>query len=288
MRRGVPGLAILVCACTHGVTNVQQAGTVPAPRAMSYDGQPLDRGARVEGRLRTVVQETTPLDADGGGNFVARTHSGVGLRGGVGDTDVGVEAELAWTEGAQPASRGLGEPPEYDFATTITGSVRHSFGVADGVRLGVGLESGFTSVPVRLDGGKTEYDEAVLWGFSLVPSWRSGPVTIFFGMHASTETNVPRTVLSEWSFDIPEAKAAGGVAVWNAGVSWAAESGLRLTASAGRPYGAQWANHGLQVDLAIGYDFGRKPDLGGRGGQPQVINAVPAPPPPPPPPPAPY
>jgi hypothetical protein len=241
-------------ACTSSASTVTQTGVVPAPRALPYDGQPLDKAYRIEGRLVEVVETVEPGDANSG-NYYAKTYSDISYRKARGAFDAGATLSIAWTHDAEPGSAGLGPPPSQDTALSFTFGARHAFSLADTMRLGVGFDMGFATVPVRLDGG-SERDEAFLFDLSLVPSYRAGPVAIFGGLHIQSEVNVPRALVVDDSFDAPEAEADGGAVVIAAGASYHAPGGLVIIGQLARPTGSSYAEHGLQVDLTFAFDFG--------------------------------
>jgi len=270
----VVGLVVVLGAagCSPTPYTVTQVGVVPAVRPMAYDGQPLD-GTRIEGRSTTVL---TDVDAeDEGGNsglYVARHHSSVAIRGGRYNTDVGLELDAAWVKGSQPISPGLGPRPGGDAAIGIQFAARHSFPIDEQFRVGAGMTVGWVNVPIRVgNNANSERDEAAQWALAVVPSWRTGNLTLFAGAALALEVDVPGALVVDDSFDAPEAHSAGGVFVLSAGGTMSFDSGLRLTGQLARPVGGQIADYGAQLDLMIGFDFGA------RGSAPPP--APPAPPP---------
>jgi len=256
--------------CVTNAFQVTQAGTVPAPRPMLYDGQPIEKGGIVEGRSTTVL---TPVgeEPDGtSGNYIAHHHSDLILRGARGNSDAGIELGLAWTEGSEAAAPNLGPRPEATAAITTKFTARHSLRLADNIRLGAGFSFGFVSVPIRESAADTERDEAPVFELALVPSYRTGAIAIFGGLNFTTETYVPRTIVVDDSYDTPEAISRGAV-VMSAGASYSLPSGLHLMAQLAIPTASDLARHGLQLDLGVGFEFGSQP-------QPRP----PGPPPPPP------
>lgn len=258
-------LALLLGSVTVGCYadpyTVTQAGTTPAPRPMLYDGQPLAKGGRIEGRSTTVMTPVGDGDKESG-NFVARQHSDLALRTARGDFDAGLEVGIAWTKGAQAASPELGPKADSSGAVTVKFSGRHSFKLNDQLRLGAAVSMGVVSVPVVLsaDPSNTENAEALVFEVGIVPSWRSGPLAIFGGINFTNDTYIPRSVVvdgSDLDSEVPEANADGAV-VFSAGMSYTLPSGLHLTAQLGQPL-SELAHHGLQLDLGLGFDFGSQP-----------------------------
>ena len=256
---GVVGAALAsACATTH---TVSQVGVVPAGRPMPYDGQPLARGVRVEGRTATVVTHLEPTGNTSNGAYVAREYTGGALRVGHGNTDLGLEVELGWVQGSEAIAPDLGARPDSIAVTSFLFAARHSFELAPHLRLGTGLAVGAVDVPVRLDGGGTEHDGAAAIQLALVPSYRSGPLVAFAGLNIVSEVEVPRTVVASNPFDTPEARAGGGAVVLSAGASFVFDSGLRLTGQLARPTGSDAAHQGLQLDVGLAFDFGQPPAL---------------------------
>ncbi len=277
--RGTLFLFLICGGCVSESFTVTQAGTTPAPRPMLYDGQPLDRGARFEMRSTSVV---TPVgDGDKpSGNFVSRQHTDLSVRGSRGNTDVGFQLGVGWTKGASEASPALGPKPDSMGAITGEALVRHSFPINEDFRLGTGIGMGIISVPITYgDTTQTENDEALAFELSVVPSWRKGPLALFGGINFTTEAYVPRQIIAEDGFDYPEATTDGAI-VFSAGASYTLASGLHLQGALAKPV-SDLAQHGLQIDVSIGFDFGSKP-------QPRPAGPPPPPPgyyyPPPPPP----
>jgi hypothetical protein len=281
----LPG-ALVAAACMQTRT-VEQVGTVPALRAMPYDGQPVERGARLEGRSTTVVTDVSAgPEGDNSAIYVARHHASLAVRGGYRGLDTGFELDLAWVRGARPIHPGLGPPPDADVAIGVSFPVRYSVSLAEELRLGVGVTMGVVSVPIRYS-GRTERDEAGTFALALVPSWRAGNLVLFGGLAFASEIDVPGRLVVDSSFDVPEARAAGGGVVLSAGATAVFASGLRLTGQVARPTTTRIADHGVQVDLLLGFELGeprRSRGLGIGDPAPPPGPHPPAPPPDPPPP----
>lgn len=260
MRIVIPALVLV--ACSPAPYQVTQVGTVPAVRPMAYDGQPLQGATRVEGRSTTVLTDVEAEEqGQNSGLYVARQHSSVAIRGGFGNTDAGLELDIAWNKGSQAIAEGLGPRPSHDTAIGFLMAARHSFPLSEGLRLGVGFTMGFFSVPVRVGSPEspTERDEAGHFALAFVPSWTAGNYTVFGGMNIASEIDVPGALIVNDSFDSPEARAEGGAIVMSAGATARFDSGLRLTAQMGRSLGGNLADYGLQADLIVGFEFGAKP-----------------------------
>lgn len=276
-------LSVLICGgCVSESFTVTQAGTTPAPRPMLYDGQPLERGGRMQMRSTSVVSPVGDGEKESG-NYVARQHADLSLRGARGNGDVGFQLGVGWTKGSEGAQPVLGPKP--DSIGAITGKFvgHYALPVNDQFRLGIGFGMGMISVPITYgDTTRTERDEALAVDLALVPSWRSGPLAIFGGINFTSEAYVPRQIIADDSFDYPEASTDGAI-VFNAGASYTLPSGLHLMGALAKPV-SDLAEHGLQVDVSIGFDFGSQP-------APRPAGPPPPPPgyyyPPPPPPPAP-
>jgi hypothetical protein len=223
------------------------------------------------------------------------------VRGGRGNTDAGLELDLAWVKGSQAIQSGLGPRPDADAAIGVNFALRHSFVLGDDFRLGVGTTFGFASVPVRVGNNtNSERDEAGQFALALVPSWRRGNLTAFGGITLATEIDVPGALIVDDSFDAPEVYGKGGAWVFSAGATMSFESGLRLTGQLARPLGGEIADYGTELDLLVGFDFGARAAAAPPPAPPPVYYPAPsyptpapspapapAPPPEPPPPPEP-
>ncbi|MCA9678050.1 MAG: hypothetical protein H6708_30745 [Kofleriaceae bacterium] len=250
-----PALLAPLVACTSRPYTVTQAGTIPAPQPMAYDGQPMEQAYRVEGRYTATLEDVGPGNNDSG-VFVARQQADAALRLRLGGaTDLGLELGTAFVAGSDAVRSDLGPRPEADAAWSMQWAIRHSLRLADEVRLGVGVSMGFVDVPVRLSAAATERDTAGVFSLGMVPSWRHDQLTVFGSATLSSEVDVPRAVVVDSSFDTPEVHSAGGVVTLGAGATWQA-GGVRLTAQLARPMSGQVASYGSQLDLSIGFDFG--------------------------------
>jgi hypothetical protein len=110
-----------------------------------------------------------------------------------------------------------------------------------------------------MGGTGVERDEAPVLQLGVVPSFRSGPVALFGGLHVTSEVYVPSTLVVEDSFDAPEARGEGAAVIATAGVSLTTSSGMHLLAQIAKPMASEFADHGMQLDLSIGFDLGTKP-----------------------------
>jgi hypothetical protein len=250
-------LPLVVAACTQAAT-VTQTGVVPAPRPLGYDGQPLAKQMRVEGRYGRALTELEPKDDRPSGNYIARDHLGFSLRTRSPmspNTDVGASVDIAWSKGAEPVNTGLDAKPD-DAAWSAMMGARHSIPVGEQMRVGLALDMGFVVVPVRVGGSRVEHDPAFAAAFAIVPSWRSGPLALFGGIHIVSEVDVPRTLVVDDSSDAPEARADGAAVIFAAGASVELDSGLHLRGQIAKPMSSEYADHGVQIDLGLAFDFG--------------------------------
>ncbi len=239
---------------------VTQIGVVPAPRPMNYDGQPLAHWVRLEGHTSSTVSATTPRGGTDSGASISRLQSGGAIRLGHGATDLGFEFEAAWTRGADPVDA-VGAAPDSALASSYALALRHAFALGGPVRLGVAGSAGMAVIPVRLDGGDTEHDVAGAFAFALVPSVRTGPLTLFGGVDLTTEIDVPRSVVITDDLEVPVAGITGGAIVLSAGLSLALRGGLHLQAQVAGVTGSEVANHGLQLDVSLAFDVGTEPPM---------------------------
>ncbi len=271
--------SVLVLAGSAGSTNTfQQRGTVEAPRAIRYDGQPLATSTRLE-----VHGGTTPVSAlearDGGrstttSNAAAVTRHDVGAsaRFRVGpNADLGVEVDGAWSPTSVRVDGVPVAAPGGPVVSTI-GTLRASVPLNERVRLGVGFDLGGTSVPIhRLHEtvGESELrsppatsrDWALVARAALVPSYQRGALTLFGSVGLSTETEVPPLVVWNSLDGDPgvQAGVAGPAITVAAGATLETAPGVRLTARIADAYSERVAtdHYGPQVDVGLAFDVGR-------------------------------
>jgi hypothetical protein len=252
--------SLALLACTHSATTVSQTGIVPAPRPLAYDGQPLARPVRLEGRYTSVVEKLEPDNGRPSGDYVARDHLGAAVRFAppfMSSTDIGIAIDTAWSRRSEPVNSDLPERP-HQTAWSMVFGIRHSVPISPELRLGVGVDMGFLIAPVRVGGSsESESDGALIASLGVVPSYRTGNFTLFGGFHLVSEVNVPRTLVVDDSFDAPEAEAEGGALVLSGGASINIESGMHVMAQLAKPFSSEFADHGVQVDFMLAFDLGR-------------------------------
>ncbi len=262
-------LAAAVAALAGSTTDsytFNQRGTVAAPRAALHDGQPLSQKVRIEGHGSSTIHSAIDDRADGGpdtgGSAAAVTQKQVGgairFRSGE-NVDFGVEIDGAWSPTASTRDGATVAAPEnavVDVAFAVRGSTRPN---GNGVRLGWVANLGGSSSPiVRDNSGYVSRDEAFLFRAALVPSFRTGIVTLFGSFGISTEADVPRTVYVDGNEDDPgvQANTTGGAFTVAAGASIDLGNGARLTGRVGDALNSE-GNYGGQVDVGLAFDVGK-------------------------------
>ncbi len=191
-------LILPAVACTPAPYTVTQHGLISAPRAASYDGQPMPTVTRVEahgGTARITDLGRSPLS----GAAVARHHVGGALRTAVNEqTDVGLEIDGAWSatestlSGDNSMSTGVPDAAVLDGALAL----RTSLELNDRMRLGLAFALGMSSSPIHREGsgaGAYSRDEALLARVALVPSYRFDGVTLYGSLGGTTLSAIDET-----------------------------------------------------------------------------------------------
>lgn len=249
----------------------RQRGTVTAPRAASYDGQPMERKTRIEGHFGGGLgddfeQKGTVLQAGASAATVARKTAGGALRFRAGErSDVGVEVDSSWspTSTTREGIR-LGAPGEavVDVAFAARTSTRLS--ETSPLRIGFVANLGAHSNPIaRLDSFSdgTRRDTTLLFRAAMVPSVKQGPVTFFGSLGLATESDVPADVFVAGSEDDPGAVAdtTGAAFTLAAGATVELGQGAHLSARLSDAFTSMENTHyGPQVDVALSFDVGSR------------------------------
>ncbi len=266
-------LAAAVLALAGSASSIRsfdQEGTSAAPRAPIADGQPLETKARIQVHGGTVVGSTIEpgagerVDPDASNQqAVSRRHAGAALqvRGG-GGLDFQFDVDGAWSPTATTVSGGAIDAPDAAVVSVTTGA-RLASPISDDVRLGVAIDIGGTSMPIRRsDSGDVERAVAFVGRMALVPSYRSGIVTVFGTAGLTTETEVPPTVTwdeLEESDPGVTAGVSGMAMVVGAGATVDAGNGARITARIGDTFSdhVRGGRYGTQVDVGLSFDLGK-------------------------------
>ena len=243
-----------------------QRGTVATPRAAIHDGQPLERGVRLEGHMSSTVSSAIEQNAETGrpvgasGAAVAKNQAGGAVRFKAGElVDFGVEVDSAWSptsatrEGARIAAP---EEAVIGVALAMRGSTQET---SDGMRLGWVMNIGTESSPVyRANTGYISRDESFLFRAALVPSLKRGMVTIFGSLGLASESDVPSEVYVGGSEDDPGVvvNATGAAFAAAAGATVNLGNGAHLTARLGDAF-ANESHYGPQVDVGLSFDVGK-------------------------------
>jgi hypothetical protein len=257
MKLAAVGIVMLATGCPLFSSQQRQVGLVPAPRAMSYDGQRMTKNMRVEGRANTTVGERATI-ADGETTnhsaYVARDVIGGGVFGMAGETEIGASFDHIRSRNATPmtAEAGALEAPT-ESGYTVTFSVRRSMPLDNGWAVGIAGDLGATKVPIVRDDARRVSDIAGLYRVALVPSYKSGPLTLFASLQMTNDIVVPDTI--DTSDDEGEASASGTVIVPAAGASVMLGDGVKVTTQIAKPLNTT-VEHGPQLELSLGYEFG--------------------------------
>jgi len=247
-------VVVLLAGCQFSTTK-RQVGLVPAPRPMSFDGQTMPSAMRVEGRASTILGSREASAATSGGQsaYVARDVLGGSVFGRIGDGELGVSLDVVRSRNASPMTAEAElAPAPLDNGYTLSINARRSVSLDDGWAIGLAGDLGWTKVPI-LFGDRESSDIAALYRAALVPSHRSGAVTVFGSLQLTNEIMVPATVTGR-SPD-PEASAGGLAVVPTLGASVRIGEGVKLTAQLAQPFNTP-IDYGPQVELALGYELG--------------------------------
>jgi hypothetical protein len=266
LRFALLSAAVLALAASSSDSyQFNQRGTVATPRAALHDGQPLERGVRLEGHMTTTTSSAVEANADSrpigsSGAAVAKNQAGGAVRFKGGElVDFGLEVDSSWSpttatrEGARIAAP---EDAVIGVALARRGTTHQT---TDGMRLGWVVNLGTESSPVyRNNGGYVSRDESVLFRAALVPSIKRGMVTFFGSLGLATESDVPESVYVAGNQDDPgvQVDTTGAVFAVAAGASVDLGNGAKLTARVGDAF-ADEHHYGPQVDVGLSFDLGQ-------------------------------
>ncbi len=247
---------------------VNQRGSVSAPRAALGDGQPLEGRTRIEGHAATTTASgggAGPARFSSSGAAVTRHQVGGALRRRVGrDADLGVEADGSWAPSATTRSGEAIDAPDevaMDVALAVRVSTRLSRSGA--VRLGWLANVGAHSTPIARTGSFSgvSRDTSVLVRTALVPSLRRGAVTLFGSAGLASETDVPAQVSGQTEDNEDPgavANTSGLAFTVAAGATVDLGGGAHVTARVGDAFTGEANGHyGPQLDLGLGFAFGK-------------------------------
>lgn len=248
------GMVGLVAGCEYSYRQ-RQVGLVPPPRPATYDGQPMTRSVRVEGHASRVVTPLQPASAStGSSTYVARDTIGGGLFVRAGTAELGVSLDAARSRSAVPAGPMVTDPVPEGPAYAMVFALRHALRASESVSVGLSGELGLVRVPILLGGNSRSSDTTGLYRGAIVPSWRSGALALFGGLHITNDIEVPSTVTVD-SDSGAEASASGAVFIASAGASVRIGDSLKLSTQIAKPF-ASTADHGVQLDVVLGFELG--------------------------------
>ncbi len=255
-------LALLsTTGCLYSSHQAGQVGLVPPPRATMYDGQPMTKSLRLEGRATTSVTPTDRIsgsDANQHSAYVARDVLGGGVFKAFGATELGLSVDRARSRAATPMTTDVAtERAPSSGADTYTFSLRRAVLLQDGWSLGLAGDLGWTSVPIRRSDGATTSDSAPLLRAAIVPSYRAGALTVFASLQVTNDIDVPATITVDPDTDA-KVSADGGALIPTAGAS-VRIGDFALRTQLSKPLNTA-VDHGAQLELALAYQFGEPVD----------------------------
>lgn len=212
---------------------------------------------RIEGHASTTLQQPGVLqgsEADNHSAYVARDVIGGGIFGKKGDAELGVSLDTVRSRNAAPLIADVKSDPIPDAGYTLTFSARHSMAVDNGFRVGLSADLGWTKVPITR-GGDHVSDTAPLYRAAIVPSYRSGAVTVFASVQMTNDILVPNLVTITDDDQDAEATVGGAALIPSAGASVRIGDGVTLTTQIAKPFNTT-VEHGPQLDFTLGYELG--------------------------------
>lgn len=253
-------LVVLVTACQYS-TSQRQVGLVPPPRATMYDGQPIPKQTRIEGRATTVVMARDLGDSADHSAFVARDVFGGGVFTMVGGTELGASVDSIRTRSSSPMTTQVVNaraPVDNGYALAL--ALRRSMLLEDGWAIGFAGELGWTEVPIVREDGLSTSDTAALYRLGIVPSYRRGAVTVFASLQLTNDTIVPGMVDVDFGTKA-DASARSAVLIPTVGAAVRVGEDVRLMAQLAQPFNTtqpynSTVDHGMQLEVSLGYELG--------------------------------
>lgn len=254
----------LVACLPLAPSPVTQHGLIAAPRAASFDGQPMHSRTRVEGHFSTARITELGGVADSGA-AVARHQAGGALRAALTPTtDLGLEGDAAWSatestlSGDSSMATGVPNAAVIDAAIAL----RTSLGTGP-MRVGLALALGLSSSPIHRAGQPGDLysrDEAALARAAVVPSYRFDNITLYASLGGATQSDVKETFT--W-FPDNESGSDPGVVVETsqfvltvaAGATVDIGESAHLTAQVGDAIGSE-THFGPQLMAGVAIDLG--------------------------------
>jgi hypothetical protein len=132
--------------------------------------------------------------------------------------------------------------------------LRRSLRTSESFAIGLAGDIGWLRVPILLGGKERDQNSAGIFRGAIIPSWRSGPLAVFGGLHLTNDFEVPATTTIDEDHS-SEARASGYAAFVTAGASVELGGGLKLATQVAKPFGST-APHGVQLDVVLGFELG--------------------------------
>lgn len=256
MKLAAVAIVFLATGCLPFSSQQRQVGLVPPPRATSYDGQRMEKDMRFEGRASTTVQRPSAGDgaAPDHSAYVARDVLGAGVFGRKGEVELGASFDHVRSRNAAPMTSDAGATAgPTNSGYTVSVSLRRSMPLDNGWAIGLAGDLGWTKVPILRDNTAQVSDTAALYRAAIVPSYKSGAVTLFASVSLTNDIVVPSTVTV--TDNEAEANASGAAIVPAAGATVRFGDGVKVTTLVARPMNTA-VEHGPQLELSLGYEFG--------------------------------
>ena len=177
--------------------SVRRSALVPQLAPSPHTGQPVAGRAELGARASTAALGVDPSEASGAnaGLYVARTQFGGGLRARVSENfDLGPLLELGLEEGSMPIARDMPDRPHHGSTYGLGVGMQYSIAASPRLRVCLGLDLLFYSVPYREVGtcvkdceyGVPAYMEVGrqtvgVASFAVLPSYALSPRATLFG-----------------------------------------------------------------------------------------------------------
>jgi hypothetical protein len=227
---------------------------VPPPRPTTYTGQPMTKAVRLEGFAATTATPTRPGPPDNTAAFTALTVFGGGAFLKRGDAEFGASLEVATPRDATPTTKEIAETPPHEVVIAGVASARRSLRTSfAGFAIGLAGELGFVRIPMFVN-GRRENAVQGMYRIGIVPSWRTGGLTVFGGLTFASTPEIPAEVQIEGGTRA-ETDVGSAAIITSVGASVVLDEGITLTTRAAKPW-ATTADHGLQLDLVLGFELG--------------------------------
>ncbi len=255
---------------------VRRSALISHPAPVMRSGAPLDSKVQFQIDNSTVVVPVEPVETEGAnaGLFVARHNPGVGLRLRINDSyDVGFRVQTGLLRGAMAITEKPSAPPDGDVIQVGT-TWNYSAKLTPKFRLAWAADLLVSANPFdeetrcirncRGIGGSSEggYKLTLITTFSILPSYKTGPVTWFGGLSIRNHpTNTKTDVISQSALMNDDADdLRRGPFYWLAGGGIEVEVGdtVRFLAQIYQPMSDYVARYGPVLGIGVRFDIADK------------------------------